>query len=304
MKENALTILGSSSALPTSQRFPTAQVLQMLGRFFLIDCGEGTQIQLRRSNISFTRIQSIFISHLHGDHYLGIFGVLSTFNLLGRKNPLTIYAPKGFDKIVRFQLKYLDQHLSYSISFVDLPNEPYSCIFSDKKLDVFAFQLDHRISCWGFYFVQKESILKIRKDAIELYNLSIHEIVSIKHGSDLVLEDNRIISNRELTMPQDSPFSYAFVSDTLFKPEIATYIKGVRLLYHEATFLSSMNARASETFHSTAKQAAQFAVLADATKLILGHFSARYKSSDMLLAEAKAIFPNTEAANDLDVFSL
>lgn len=301
--ENALTILGSSSALPTSQRFSTAQVLQILERFFLIDCGEGTQMQLRKVNISFAKIQAIFISHLHGDHYLGIFGVLSSFNLLGRKSKLTIYAPKGFEQIVRFQLQYLVSDLTFPLVFVELPNEPFSCILSDKKIEVFAIKLKHRIPTWGFYFIQKPIELKIRKDVISKLNLTIPQIVAIKRGEDLYECENKRISNSELTYPPEPLLSYAYISDTLYYPDIAKYIKGVSILYHEATFLHDMLPRAIETHHSTSKQAAEFANLCCASKLLIGHFSARYKSVKRLEDEARAIFPNTIAVSDLQVIS-
>ena len=301
--ENALTILGSSSALPTSQRFSTAQVLQMLGRFFLIDCGEGTQIQLRRCSIPFTRIQAIFISHLHGDHYLGIFGVLSSFNLLGRRTPLTIYAPKGFENIVNFQLKYLVSELSFKVTFIELTQNGMSCIYSDKKIDVYSISLDHRLPTWGFYFKEKAKDFKISKKVIEKYSLSIAQIVLIKKGEDLLLANGEVIPNSLLVIQPESPKSYAYISDTLYKPQIAEYIKDVTLLYHESTFSHEMLKRAKETFHSTAKQAAEFANFANAEKLLLGHFSARYKTTNDLEKEAKVIFPNTIAVNDLDIYS-
>lgn len=300
--ENAITILGSSSALPTSQRFPSAQVLQMLERFFLIDCGEGTQMQLRKANISFTKIQAIFISHLHGDHYLGIFGVLSSFTLLGRRAPLKIYAPKGFEKIVKFQLNFLVSELSFPIQFIDLPSEPFACIFSDKKIDVYSLQLEHRIPTWGFYFKEKPKEFNVKKEAVELYKLSIPQIVAAKRGEDIQIDNTQCIKNIEVALPPKDSKSYAYISDTLFMPQIAHYLQGVTLLYHEATFVHNMLSRAQETFHSTALQAAQFACLCSAKQLLLGHFSARYTSTKEIEIEARSKFENAIAVKDLDIY--
>ncbi|OQA97087.1 MAG: Ribonuclease Z [Bacteroidetes bacterium ADurb.Bin217] len=300
--EHALTILGSSSALPTSQRFPSAQVLQMLERFFLIDCGEGTQMQLRKANIPFSKIQAVFISHLHGDHYLGIFGVLSSFNLLGRKTPLKIFAPKGFDKIVKYQLNFLLAELNFPLLFFDLPLEPYHCIFSDKKIDVYAIQLQHRIATWGFYFKEKQKEYNVKKEAIELYKLTIPQIVAAKRGEDICIDNYRIIKNDEITLPPKELKSYAYISDTIYNPNVSKYLHHVTLLYHEATFLHALLSRAQETYHSTALQAGEFAAQCEAQKLLIGHFSARYSSIKELEIEAQSKFLNTKAVSDLDVY--
>ncbi len=300
--ENALTILGSSSALPTSQRFSSAQVLQMLERFFLIDCGEGTQIQLRRANISFSKIQAIFISHLHGDHYLGIFGVLSSFTLLGRKTPLRIFAPKGFQKIVQFQLEFLVSELTFPIYFIDLPNEPFALVYSDKKVDIYAFKLHHRIDTWGFYFKEKPKDYTVLKEAIELYKLTIPQILTAKRGEDIEIDNTHVIKNNLIAIPPLAPKSYVYISDTLFYASISQYFQNVTLLYHEATFSHNLLDRAKETYHSTALQAADFAQMCNAKQLLIGHFSARYKSVIELEKEAQTIFPNTKAVQDLETY--
>jgi ribonuclease Z len=300
--ENALTILGSSSALPTSQRFSSAQVLQMLERFFLIDCGEGTQIQLRRANISFSKIQAIFISHLHGDHYLGIFGVLSSFTLLGRKTPLRIFAPKGFQKIVQFQLEFLVSELTFPIYFIDLPNEPFALVYSDKKVDIYAFKLHHRIDTWGFYFKEKPKDYTVLKEAIELYKLTIPQILTAKRGEDIEIDNTHVIKNNLIAIPPLAPKSYVYISDTLFYASISQYFQNVTLLYHEATFSHNLLDRAKETYHSTALQAAEFAQMCNAKQLLIGHFSARYKSVIELEKEAQTIFPNTKAVQDLETY--
>ncbi len=298
MTKNVLTILGSSSALPTSERFSTAQVLQMLGRFFLIDCGEGTQMQLRRVKVPFNKIQAIFISHLHGDHYLGIFGVLSSFNLLGRTEPLVVYGPENLEEIVRFHLKYIENNLKYDLKFKVLLNEPVAEIYVDKKISITAFKVNHGIPCWGFRFQELLSEKKINKACIPKYSLTLREIVQIKEGSDLTLESGEVIPNSELTIYKE-PVSYAFVTDTIYKQSLVPYIKQVSLLYHEATYLKDLADVAHKRFHSTAEQAALIAHKAEAKKLVIGHFSARYKNASPLLDEALSVFENTELAEDL-----
>lgn len=301
--KNSVTILGSSSALPTSKRFPSAQVLRMLERFFLIDCGEGTQIQLRRAAVSFEKIKAICISHLHGDHYLGIFGVISTFNLLGRRAPLTIFAPKDLQKIIQFQLAYLTQELTFPMHFVALsPKKDFYEIYSDKKLQIFAISLQHRVDTWGFLFTEKEKPLNVKKEAIKTYNLSIADIVKAKKGENIQLQNGEVVQNNLITSLPDPPKSYAYISDTIFSPSVAQYLQGVTLLYHEATFAQNLQHRATITMHSTAMQAAEFATLCKAEQLLIGHFSARYNSTEILEQEAKTIFENTIAVQDLQSY--
>ncbi len=304
MEDYSLTVLGCSSATPNSVRFPSSQILHVLGKYILLDCGEGTQMQLRRARIPFENINVIFISHLHGDHYYGLFGLLASLNLTGRTNPLVIYGPKGLEEIVRFQFHAEGQFLKFPIFFKELPNEPFACIEEKKNYKIYSIQLAHRIACWGFYFVENEKEKNIKKSAIEQYDLGIEEIKCIKQGSDLTLANGTVVPNSELTNEPQPAFSYAYIADTCFKPEIADYIRGVRLMYHEATFLENYADLAAETFHSTARQAAECAKLANAEKLIIGHYSARYKSLDGHLAEASAIFLNTELASDLYTFSM
>lgn len=296
-----LTILGSNSALPTSQRFSSAQVLNMLERYFLIDCAEGTQMQLRKTKIKFSRINNIFISHLHGDHYLGIFGILSTFNLLGRKYPLNIYAPIGFEKIIDFHTQFVEHELQFKINYFPISSNEKTKIFEDKQIECFSFPLKHRIPTYGFLFKEKPKELQINKEAISKYNLSIQEIRSIKTGSDLYLDENTTIKNSELTLPPTPVNSFAYCSDTIFNEDIVKHIEGVDLLYHESTFLKDNIKRAKETFHSTAEQAATIALKSKAKKLVIGHFSARYHDVTPFLVEAKNIFENTELAEDCKV---
>lgn len=303
MDDNSLTVLGCSSATPNSVRFPSSQILHVLGKYFLLDCGEGTQMQIRRAKISFENINTIFISHLHGDHYYGIFGLLASFNLTGRKMPLVIYGPEGLEELVRFQFRTSEQNLTYPLFFKILTKEPCVCIEEKKNYKIYSIFLSHRIDSWGFYFVEKEKERNIKKELIGEYNIGIEAIKRIKKGEDFVKEDGEIVPNSVLTKDPPKPFSYAYIADTIYKPEIAQYIQNVRLMYHEATFLEKHGDLARETFHSTAQQAAECAKLAHAGKLILGHYSSRYKTLDSHLEEAKQVFENTELAIDLHSYA-
>lgn len=304
MEDYSLTVLGCSSATPNSLRFPSSQILHAFGKYFLLDCGEGTQIQLRRTKVPFENINYIFISHLHGDHYFGIFGLLASLNLTGRKNPLVIYGPKGLEDLVQYQFKSEGQQWKFPIFFKELPKEPFACIEEKKSFKIYSISLNHRIDCWGFYFAENEKERNIKKDAIQKYQLGIEEIKFIKQGADLTLDNDTIIPNEELTNAPKRPFSYAYIADTLYKPEIAKYIDNVALMYHEATFLDNNLELAAQTFHSTARQAAECAKAAHAQKLIIGHYSARYRNLDEHLQVANEIFPNTELANDLFTYTL
>ena len=301
----SVTILGSSSALPTSQRFPAAHVLNAHERLFLVDCGEGTQIQLRKYKQKLSRIERIFISHLHGDHVLGIFGLLSSLNLLGRKTPLAIYAHKEFEPILNQNIRFFINNLQFTITFVPIDNSKQKhTLFEDDKLIVETFPLKHRIPCNGFLFREKEKALNIKKELIEKYDIPLTQIAKIKQGAPLTSITGRVIPNSELTYQSSPPRSYAYCSDTKFFEGLAEHVKNVDLLYHEATFGSEMASLAKQTGHSTASDAAKIAALASAKKLVIGHFSSRYKNIEPLLNEAKQIFPNTFAATEGDLFKI
>jgi ribonuclease Z len=298
-----LTILGSSSALPTSKRFPTAHLLQVDERFFLIDCGEGTQVQLRRFGYNPVRIHHIFISHLHGDHVFGLFGLLSTMGMLGRKAMLHLYGPAALGDLLRQHLGFFGS-LPYEYLCHVPENEAGAIIFADAKLEVRSIPLKHRTETYAYLFREKARPLNLRKEMIPRYKLGIEDMARIKEGRDHVLGDGRIIPNHELTLPPFHRRSYAYVSDTVYDPAIAEEIASVDLLFHEATFASRDEKLARETLHSTAAQAATIAGKAGAGKLLIGHFSSRYKDSSLLLHEAQAIFPHTEAVQDGDKHSL
>ncbi len=296
MQNFELTILGCSSATPTSKRNPTAQLLNIAERFFLIDCGEATQIQLRRFKLKFQRINHIFISHLHGDHYLGLLGLLSSMHLLGRTFDLHLYCPAELEEIINVQNKHSQTYLKYNIIYHPHKYINSDLIFEDERVEVRTIVLNHRIPCCGFVFKEKPLMANISKEMINKYKLSYEEISSIKNGADLVFENGTVISNNELVSNKVAPRSYAYCSDTCYDERIIEVIKGVDLLYHEATFMHNMEHRAKETFHTTALQAATLALKAEVVKLMIGHYSARYKDLDPLLIEAQSVFKNTVLA--------
>lgn len=294
-----LTILGSNSATPTSQRFPSCHVLNVREKLFMIDCGEGSQIQLRRFRLKFSRLNHVFISHLHGDHCLGLPGMIASFNLLGRTNDLHIYAHPELKTVLHPVIEYFSHGLSFEIVYHDIDPSKHQLVFEDKSLEVWTIPLNHRVPTCGYFFKEKPREKNILKYKVDQYQLSIAEIVSIKAGSDLVLEDGTIVPNHDLTTDAlPLPRSYAYISDTKFKPSIAPLIKDVDLLYHEATFVENDEVKLSKTFHSSARQAAEIAKLADAKKLLIGHFSARYTSSEGHEKAAQEIFHNTVAVDD------
>ncbi|WP_372640711.1 ribonuclease Z [Ancylomarina sp.] len=300
-----LTILGSNSALPTSKRFPTAQVLNVLERFFLIDCGEGTQIQLKKFRVPMSRINHIFISHLHGDHFFGLIGLISTFSLQGRMSDLHIYAHSKLEKIIRFQLEILESRLSYELVFHNIFGKEVQNLFDDETLTVQSFPLKHGVMpCAGFLFKEKERPRHLKKDMLDFYRIPIRARHGIKLGDDYLTEEGELIPNAKLTLAASPPRSYAFCTDTAYFPRIVPLIEKVDLLYHEATFLKDDEKRAKSTYHSTAEQAANIAQEAGVGKLIIGHFSARFHDLSAHLYEAEQVFSNTALAEDGCVFEI
>lgn len=291
-----VTILGSSSASPTYQRHPSAQIVNISERFFLIDCGEGTQIQMERYKIKYHRINRIFISHLHGDHFFGLMGLLSTMHLQGRTKELHLYAPKELKEIIDIQLLYSQTRLRYEIIYHDLNAEKSEIIYEDEHLIIETIILNHRIPCTGFLFREKRKPRKLIRDLITKYEIPVSAFTSLKMGNDYTDESGKVYKNESLTEPSKSARSYAYCSDTAYNEAILDQLKDVDLLYHEATFLDEMIDRANETFHTTAKQAGIIAKKGNVKRLLIGHFSARYKELDSLLAEARTEFPDTELA--------
>jgi ribonuclease Z len=294
----SVTVLGCSSALPTSDRYLSAHVLNAHERFFLIDCGEGTQLQLRKYKARLSKLDHIFITHMHGDHVYGLPGLLSTFNMLGRKNDLHLYAHASLEKFLTQFLSHFFNKLDFTIVYHYLNPSSREMIYEDNNMTVESFPLKHRIPCCGFVFRERQKLRNIRKDMIDYYQIPLKEIFNIKNGDDFVTTEGLVIANSILTRESAVTKSYAFCSDTAYLEEIVPYIKDVDLLYHEATFADEDLPRALETFHSTATHAATIARLAGVKRLIIGHFSARYKDATPLVEQARKIFPNTEAATE------
>ena len=294
----SLTILGSSSALPTSDRTVTAHVLNVHERFFLIDCGEGTQMQMRKYRIRFGKIHHIFISHLHGDHFYGLFGLISSLNLMGRKVPLNIYGPPQLRKFLDLHFSDSSVKLDYTLVFKANDMKKKAIIFEDKNIVVESFPLDHKIDCVGFTFREREKDRRIKKEQIGKLKLGIANIVALQKGEDYVDEDGKVYENDELTNPPPLSRTYAYCSDTRYYEKIVPWIRNVDLLYHEATYLEEMKSRAIQTGHSTAREAAEIAKKANARQLVIGHYSSRYKNLDPLLLEAQGVFSNTILARE------
>lgn len=301
-------ILGTASALPTTQRYPSAQIVDVRGRLFMIDCGEGAQIQLRKAKVSFLNIEHICLSHIHGDHIFGIFGLLSTMGLLARKAPLNIFAPSGFAPILEFFKAQFGEGLLFDIHFIPLEMTSPEVVYENRTTELLAFPLNHRVETFGFIIREKMPQRNIHKDAISSYDLSLSEIGTLKRGEDVVREqaggEPLVIRNEDVTYYKYMPRSYAYCSDTAPFAELADWIHGVDLLYHEATFPEEMTEMAEKTFHSTTIQAATTAKDAGAKKLIVGHYSSRFPSVDFYLDQIKTIFPKAMLAHDGDVIEI
>ena len=300
-----LTILGSGSATPTLNRNPASQILNVQDKLILIDCGEATQIALRKNKIKFQRINQIFISHLHGDHYLGLPGLLSTFNLLGRSNPLDIFGPADLEKIISLHFSVSGTTPNYPINFHRIKTSRKKLVFENRILLVWAFPLKHRIETYGFLFEEKPKLRHISSDAMRKYSIPHYEYDALKQGADFTIEKtNEIIPNEKLTHPASPSHKYAYCSDTAFYSKIVDWIEKVDCLFHETTFMDKDHALAKKTFHSTTVEAAEIAKQAQVEKLIIGHYSARYLNTDILVEECKRVFKNTEGAADGKVFSI
>ncbi len=304
MTKFEITILGCGSAMPTTLHHPPSQLIDMNEKLFMIDCGEGTQLQMRKYKARMSKLHTLFISHLHGDHIFGLPGLISTLSLLGRTTDLNIYAHKEIDSLLNPLLTYLGKHLSYKINLFPLNPNAGELLFENRTMKVTSFPLKHRIDANGFLFEQKESPRHINREMIDFYRIPVKQIQEIKNGADYLTPDGTLILNEHLTYPGSPARRYAYCSDTAYEPEIIPYIKNVDLLYHEATFAESERMRAEETFHSTAHQAAEIALAADVQKLMIGHYSSRYSEIGTLLKEAVAVFPHTELAVEGKIVSL
>jgi ribonuclease Z len=300
-----LTILGCHSATPRVNAYPTSQYLEINNQHFLIDCGEGTQRQMRKYKIGFSKINHIFISHLHGDHFFGLIGLIATFGILNREKELHIYGPKGVKELINIQLKLSSSWTKYVLIFHELTSKKSELIFEDEKVTVHTIPLHHRVYTNGFLFREKEGLRKVDLSKTALYpEIDTCDYQNLKNGKDFVLENGTVISNETLTQNPNKTKSYAFCSDTSYKPDIVPIIKNATLLYHEATFLNDREDLAKKTRHSTAKQAATIALAAEVEQLILGHYSSRYKDITAFKKEAETVFPNlilAEAGKEIKI---
>lgn len=304
MNKFELHILGCGSALPTMKHVPSAQVLNIREKLFMIDCGEGAQLEFRRARLHFGRLGHIFISHLHGDHCFGLIGLISTLGLLGRTGDLFIHSVPELERILRPQLDFFCQGMSYNVIFKPFDPTKNKVIYSDRSVTVSTIPLDHRMPCAGFLFEETESDLNLKGDLIRFYNIPLRELPKIKKGGDYIMPSGEVVPNSRLTKPRIATRKYAYCSDTAYKEDIVPIIKGVDLLYHESTFLEDNISRAAMTKHSTAKQAATIALKAEAKKLMLGHYSSRYDNEKDFEVEAKSVFPNVILANETIVEKL
>jgi len=304
MQPFRIHILGCGSALPTLKHNASSQVVEIRDKAFMIDCGEGTQIQLRRSHIHFSKITAVFISHLHGDHCFGLIGLISTFGILGRTSTLHVYATAELEPMLRSQMDLFCRGLEFEVVFHPVDTTRQDVIYEDKSLTVTTIPLNHRIACCGFIFREKPTLPHIRRDMIDFYNIPECERNNIKNGADWITPEGDVIPNNRLTTPADAPRAYAYCSDTKFIPTLYKRLGGVNLLYHEATYCETDSKRAALYYHSTAKQAATVALKAGVGKLLLGHYSARYDNETQLLAEAKTVFPASFLANETEVFDV
>ena len=293
-----LTILGCYAATPRTFTNPTSQILEIKNRIFLIDCAEGTQVQLRKNKIRFSKINHIFISHLHGDHFFGLIGLVSTFTLLNRTTDLHIYGPKGIQEIIKLQLRLSNSWTNYGLFFHELESNDSEVIFEDEKVLVKTIPLRHRVYTNGFLFQEKIGDRKLNLDAVQNYEIDTCYYQKIKNGKDITLDDGRVIENDKLTFDPIPAKNYAFCSDTAYNEAIIPIIENIDVLYHESTFLQSEENLAKKTLHSTAKEAATIALKSNAKQLILGHYSTRYENIDLFKEEAATIFPEVLLADD------
>ena len=297
-------ILGCGSALPTLHHNASAQVVEIRGKLFLVDCGEGTQVQLRRSRLRFTKISAVFITHLHGDHCFGLIGMLSTFGLLGRTARLAIYAPAALEDMLKQQMQLFCHDFDYEVDFHAVDTTQQQVIYEDRSLTVETIPLEHRMPCCGYLFREKPSLPHIRRDMIDFYQIPTSQINNIKAGADWTTPDGEVVKNERLVEPAEPPRSYAYCSDTRYIPTLHERLKGVSTLYHESTYGEDNLLMAQKYFHSTARQAALVARDAGVGHLLLGHYSSRYEDEQILLHEAQEVFENTSLTDENTFFDV
>lgn len=304
MEPFKIHILGCGSALPTLHHNASSQIVEIREKLFMIDCGEGTQMQLRKSKIRFTKISAVFISHLHGDHCFGLIGMISTFGMLGRTATLHVYAPADFGPILQQQIDFFCSGLEFKVEFHPVDTSKSQVIYEDRSLTIETIPLEHRIACCGFIFREKPLKPHIRRDMLDFLQIPVSQINNIKAGADWTTESGQVIPNSRLVIPADTARSYAYCSDTRYIPTLHQLLCGIDTIYHESTYTSDYEDRARLYYHSTSKQAASVARDAGAKQLLLGHYSARYIDESKILAEAKTIFPNSKLTDEGKIFDV
>ncbi len=297
-------ILGCGSALPTLRHFASSQVVEVREKIFMLDCAEGTQMQLRRCHVRFTKLSHVFITHLHGDHCFGLIGMISTFGLLGRTATLHIHAPKELGPILDEQIRFFTHDLGYDVEFHAVDTTQRVAVYEDRSVVVESIPLQHRMPCCGYLITEKPSLPHIRRDMIDFYQIPTSQINNIKNGADWMTADGEVVPNARLVKPADEVRSYAYCSDTRYLPTLHEQLKGISTLYHESTYGEDMLKNAEKYCHSTARQAAMVARDAGVGKLLLGHYSSRYEDEQVLLSEAKEIFENTYLTNEMEAFDV
>lgn len=293
-----VTVIGCGSALPTLHHNNAAQVVEVDGHLYLIDCGEGTQVWLRRSKFAFSRISAIFITHIHGDHVFGLIGLISSFNLLDRDKPLHVFAPKELEEFLDLQIKMFCRDMGYEVIFHAVDTTKKQVIYEDEKVTVKSLPLNHRMPCSGFIFSEKQKLPHINREMVDFYKVPNYKLNDIKKGLDFVAEDGEIVPFTRLTTPAEKPKSYAYCSDTKYIPDLYKQLEEVDVLYHEATYANDRKEQAAKYYHSTAEEAAMVARDAKVSRLYIGHYSQRYNDEKLLLEEARKVFPETYLTNE------
>jgi ribonuclease Z len=296
--------LGCGSALPTLRHYPSAQIVEVREKMFMVDCGEGVQMQLRRCHVRFTKVSHVFISHLHGDHCFGLIGMISTFGLMGRTATLHVHAHESLEDLLQKQMQLFCRDLGYEVVFHPIDASRQAVIYEDRSLTVETIPLTHRLPTCGFLFREKPSLPHIRRDMIDFYGIPLSQIQNIKNGADWTTEDGTVVPNSRLVAPADAPRSYAYCSDTRYMPGLHQVLKGVSTLYHESTYGEDNLSKAEKYNHSTARQAAMVARDAGVGQLLLGHYSSRYEDENVLLEEARKVFENTRLSDELAVINV
>lgn len=305
MEPFRIHILGCGSALPTLKHFPSSQVVECRGKLFMVDCGEGTQLQLRRTHLSFNKLGHIFITHIHGDHCFGLIGLISTFGLMGRTATLHVHAPAALEAMLRAQLDlFFNYDIGYQVEFHSVDTTRRYVVYEDRSLTVESLPLMHRMPCCGYIFREKPGLPHIRRDMIDMYGIPLSQIQNIKQGADFKLDDGTIVPNEKLTTKADEPRSYAYVSDTRYMSRLHEQLKRINTLYHEATYGDDKEKNAENYYHSTARQAAMVARDAGVGQLLLGHYSSRYEDERVLLGEASQVFPHCRLTCEMDVIDV